>query len=232
MATNKKYLKLVSLILMLNLYSMCALGQSVDGALLKVTIAVDGMMKSKSGATWMSWPNSVSAALSELPGVKKVDVDLETDQFTVAYDEQATSSDEMEVAIETLGYRPRVVQSRITPLLAASHAEPIPAPIAMALEQARKTNAKLFIDFYAKWCGACKVMEKTTLADPDVLNTLGRFHVLKVDVDEFPNATQYFKVFGMPTYIVLNSPGEEQYRHVGPLGAEKLIEDLSPLLRH
>ena len=36
---------------MSSLLSMSTHGQSVDGTLSKVTIAVDGMMKSKSGAT-------------------------------------------------------------------------------------------------------------------------------------------------------------------------------------
>jgi thiol:disulfide interchange protein DsbD len=104
----------------------------------------------------------------------------------------------------------------------------MPEPLAAALELAAKTNTPLFVDFFAQWCGACKIMDRTTLKDPSVLKTLEQFHFLKVDADEFPNATQHFKVFGMPTYIVLDSSGKEQYRHIGPIDAVELIKNLTP----
>ncbi len=169
----------------------------------------------------------VSAALSELAGIKKVDIDLENDQFTVVYNDKVTSLDEMKASIAELGYRPRIVSST----LVRSDSQPlpfgpIPEPIATALNNSRITNMPVFVDFYAEWCGACKVMEKTTLVDPTVLKTLEQFQVLKVDADEFPVATQHFRVFGMPTYIVLDTTGKEKYRHVGPIDVENLVENL------
>jgi thiol:disulfide interchange protein len=128
-----------------------------------------------------------------------------------------------------LGYRPRVVHSPIAavPLSLAENAS-MPEPLATALEQAAKTNTPLFVDFFAQWCGACKIMDRTTLKNPSVLKTLEQFHFVKVDADEYPVATQYFKVFAMPTYIVLDSSGNEQYRHIGPIDAADLVESLTP----
>lgn len=136
----------------------------------------------------------------------------------------------MKVAIVTLGYEPRIVQSTLNKMR-PSHdgTEPIPEPVATALERVEHTDTSIFIDFYAKWCGACKVMDKTTLVDPKVVKTLVQFHTLKVDADEFPLATQHFGVFAMPTYIVLNPSGEEVFRHVGPITAGSLVERLLPL---
>ena len=131
----------------------------------------------------------------------------------------------MKVAIVTLGYGPRIVQSTLNKMR-SSHdgTEPIPEPVATALGRVEDTDAPIFIDLYAKWCGSCKVMDKTTLVDPKVVKTLALFHTLKVDADEFPLATQHFRVSEMPTYIVLNPSGEEVFRHVVPITAGSLVE--------
>ena len=103
-----------------------------------------------------------------------------------------------------------------------------PEPVAAAVLQAKKDDIYIFIDFYAKWCGACKIMDKTTLVDPLVVSMLDKFLVLKVDADEYPDATQYYKVVGMPTFLVLDSDGQEAFRHVGPIDSSALIVNLKP----
>ena len=104
---------------------------------------------------------------------------------------------------------------------------PLPEPIASLLKE---TDKPLLVDFYAEWCGACKLMESTTLKDPTLLKTLKRFHFIKIDADVYPEVVRYFNVVGMPTYIVLNKSGEELYRQVGPIDAKNFDEALTSRL--
>lgn len=136
----------------------------------------------------------------------------------------------MKEAIVALGYRPRIVQSRLN--VGISNEPPsgkVPEPIATALQQTRKTDTPVFVDFYAGWCGACKIMDQTTLIDAGVVNTLKGFHFVKVDAERYLEATEHFGVVGMPTYIVLSSSGEELFHQVGPIDAENLVHELSTI---
>lgn len=44
---------------------------------------------------------------------------------------------------------------------------------------------KFFIDVYTDWCGWCKVMDKNTFSDPNVVKALNeRFHVVKFNAEQ------------------------------------------------
>jgi thiol-disulfide isomerase/thioredoxin len=219
----------VSVIAML--YSTSGCSDVVAQTLSKVSIVVDGMMKSKSGATWMSWPDSVEAALLELAGVKSVEVDLATDKFIVIYDAATAHSDEMRESIVALGYRPSIVSSDAN-LDTYARSDEIPEMISTALSEAGDSGRLVFIDFHAPWCGACRKLEETTLSDPDVKAVLSHYVVLKVDTDEHPSVGKYFNVVGLPTLLVMSPTGEELYRHAGPIEHEPLANDLGGLGLH
>ena len=119
-------------------------------------------------------------------------------------------------AIVSIGYRPTIVQSRLPSNTMAVPSGPIPEPLASLLKE---TSKPILVDFYASWCGACKLMELTTLKDPTFIKTIERFHFIKIDVDDYPDLVRHFRVVGMPTYIVLSKSGVELYRQVGPIEA-------------
>jgi thiol:disulfide interchange protein len=61
---------------------------------------------------------------------------------------------------------------------------------------------RVFIDFYAEWCGACQIMDQTTFADTVVLDVLEAGYVfVKVDTDKYPEAGKHFDVVGMIALI-------------------------------
>jgi len=132
----------------------------------------------------------------------------------------------MKSTVAELGYRPKIAPSRVTSHSQDKKSGKIPEPIATAIIKAGKTNKLVFVDFYAEWCGACKILDRTTFKDPSVIKAFEDFVFLKVDADKYPDALRYFNVVGMPTLIVLNVFGEEIYRQVGPIGAEKLRKAL------
>ncbi|MFT6753707.1 MAG: thiol:disulfide interchange protein DsbD [Candidatus Azotimanducaceae bacterium] len=135
----------------------------------------------------------------------------------------------MEKSVAELGYRPEIAPSRIGQLekrIGQEARGAIPEPVSKAVIEAGEAGKLVFVDFHAKWCGACKILDRTTFKDPAVIKTLVDFVFLKVDADEYPDALRYFDVVGMPTLIVLNMAGEEVYRQVGPISADNLKEAL------
>ena len=65
------------------------------------------------------------------------------------------------------------------------------------------------IDFYATWCGPCKMMAPVmeTLAE----EYAGRIKVYKVDVDKEQRLAALFGVRSIPTFIFIPMQGEPQH---------------------
>jgi len=172
----------------------------------------------------------VVAALSELPGIQEenIAVNLDRDAFTVGYDSEMVSLDDMYEVILELGYRPGI-EDLDTAGSASGFSGDTPEPIASALVEAVAGGKLVFIDYFAEWCIACKALEENVLSDSTVQQVLEYYVVLKVDTDKYVEAAKYYKVVGMPTLLVLNSAGEEIYRSVGLVEPEELSERLSQL---
>jgi len=62
------------------------------------------------------------------------------------------------------------------------------------------TTVPVVVDFYADWCGPCKMM--APLLDDVAHRRAGQMLVLKLDTDQNPATQQRFDVRGIPTLIV------------------------------
>ena len=76
-------------------------------------------------------------------------------------------------------------------------------------KEALAAGKPIVLDFTAEWCGYCKVLDRTTFADPVVRAELQRFRALKIDVETSRNAelVKRFDVPGPPLVVVLDSGG-------------------------
>ena len=157
-------------------------------------------------------------------------MDLGRDAFTISYDPVQVNPEAIMLRIRGLGYRPeKATEVVVEPLAAAYDPDSVPAPVSDALARARTANRLTFVDFYAAWCGPCKVLESTVLVDPRVSAVLEGYEFVKVDSDRHVEPADYFNVVGLPTIVVLDVEGREVYRREGMVDAAELAETLSQL---
>lgn len=72
-------------------------------------------------------------------------------------------------------------------------------------------NETVLVDFYAVWCGPCKM---TAPIIEEIAAEAKNFKVYKVDVDNVPDAAVAYGVSSIPTIISFEG-GKEHARHVG-----------------
>ncbi len=76
---------------------------------------------------------------------------------------------------------------------------------------------KCIVDFYANWCGPCKMMAP-------ILENISKEHtVYKVNIDDEDELAEKYNILSIPC-IVLFDKGKEIKRNVGFVGQEELEE--------
>jgi thioredoxin 2 len=83
----------------------------------------------------------------------------------------------------------------------------------------REAEVPVLVDFYADWCGPCKVMAPTL--DEFAREHQGEVLVAKLNTDLNPAMSTRFQVRSIPT-LVLFAGGRERAREVGAVPKAKL----------
>jgi thioredoxin 1 len=84
-----------------------------------------------------------------------------------------------------------------------------------------KASQLAFIDFYADWCGPCKMM--APVVEELSEDYSGKVLFGKINVDENQNLAQRYGVMSIPTFLVIKD-GEVVEKLVGGLSKEQLVE--------
>ena len=85
------------------------------------------------------------------------------------------------------------------------------------------SSVPVLVDFYADWCGPCKVMAPTL--DEFAHRRAGEALVVKLDTEANPATASRFGIRGIPTLIAFQG-GKEKGRHVG-VADMKVLEGLA-----
>lgn len=84
-----------------------------------------------------------------------------------------------------------------------------------------KSSVPVLVDFWAEWCGPCRQL--SPIID-EIAKELGdKVKVVKVNIDQNPEAPTQYGVRGIPTLMLFKN-GELASTKVGALPKQKLVE--------
>jgi thioredoxin len=80
----------------------------------------------------------------------------------------------------------------------------------------------VFVDFYADWCGPCKM---TSPIVEELANEIKEVKFVKVNVDENPDLASQYNIFSIPTFLIFKD-GKIIHQFVGARGKEGFLSEI------
>lgn len=96
-----------------------------------------------------------------------------------------------------------------------------------ALKQAESSGRPVMVDFYADWCGPCKMLDRQTYADARVVNAATNWVSAKIDVDANQNLAREYEVSSIPTIVFISPEGKELSRFSGFVPAPEMLDRMN-----
>lgn len=87
-------------------------------------------------------------------------------------------------------------------------------------EEVLNCDKTVLIDFYADWCGPCKMF--APIID-EVANENQNIKVVKINIDDNQDIAAKYQIMSIPTLVIVRN-GNEVARSVGVIDKDKIIE--------
>jgi protein disulfide-isomerase len=89
------------------------------------------------------------------------------------------------------------------------------------------SDVPVLVDFYAEWCGPCRIM--ATILEQVNAQLQGRIRIVKIDTEKYPQLANEYQIYALPT-LVLFKQGRPVERIEGVLQPSDLVRRLESLI--
>lgn len=96
----------------------------------------------------------------------------------------------------------------------------IPVTSANFEQEVLNSDKRVLVDFYADWCGPCKILSPRVA---EIANENKDLKVVKINVDQNEDLARKYNISSMPTLLVIEK-GKELNRVVGALSKSKVLK--------
>ena len=95
------------------------------------------------------------------------------------------------------------------------------------LEQVLKSSSVVVVDFWATWCGPCRMLAPTVEEVSELMEV--KAVVAKCNVDEVREVAMKYRIMSIPTLIYFKN-GEVVDKTVGVVSKEDIVSKINSLL--
>lgn len=88
-------------------------------------------------------------------------------------------------------------------------------------DEVLNASEPVIVDFWAEWCGPCKMMSPIVDELSSELN--GKVKVVKINIDENPNIPSQYGIRGIPTFIAFKG-GQAVETKVGGMSRSQFAD--------